>query len=128
MALIALIDDDPDILETMDLILSSGGYEVLSASSMEEGYDLIKARTPDLIILDVMMEEPADGFFLAQRIKKEGLSAPIIMYSAVGRTTGMSFSKGGLVAVDLFLEKPVSPEELLKSVENLLNRGSNEKL
>ena len=60
MALIAVIDDDPDIVETTTMVLKSKGYDVVSASNPDDGYDVIKNESPDLIILDVIMVEPDD--------------------------------------------------------------------
>lgn len=120
MALIAIIDDDPDILDASSLVLQSKGYEVVTASDPIEGYQIILQYSPDLIILDVMMMEPDDGFVMAQKLRREGNHTPILMYTSVSRTIGMDFSAGDLVPVDDFVEKPITPEELLKKVEKLL--------
>ncbi len=64
MAKIAIIDDDPDILDASSLVLQSKGYEVITATNPDDGYKIIKEQNPDLIILDVMMNEPDDGFSL----------------------------------------------------------------
>lgn len=120
MALIAIIDDDPDILDASSLVLKSKGHEVVTAGSPEEGHAVISRFNPDLIILDVMMNEPDDGFVLAQRLRKEGNHTPILMYTSVSKTIGMDFSSGELVPVDDFVEKPITPDELIKKVEKLL--------
>lgn len=120
MALIAVIDDDPDILEASSLILKARGFDVLTANNPDDGFALIKDSRPDLIILDVIMNEPDDGFFLAQKIRREKIATPIIMYTSIAKATGMEFSSGGLVPVDDFVEKPVSPDELVQKVEKFL--------
>jgi DNA-binding response OmpR family regulator len=91
MAKIVIIDDDPDILDASSLVLTSQGFEVLTAANPDDGYKMVKEQSPDLIILDVMMNEPDDGFFLAQRFRKEKINIPIIMYTSVSKTTGMNW-------------------------------------
>lgn len=120
MSLIAVIDDDPDILETTELILTANGYTVIIANNPDKGYDLVMEKSPDLIILDVMMDEPDDGFFLAQKFRRENLTTPILMYTSISKAVGMEFGAGDMVPVNEFVEKPISPEELLIKVKNLL--------
>ena len=120
MALIAIIDDDPDIVEASSLVLRSNGFEVVTANNPSDGYKIIKEKNPNLLILDVMMEEPDDGFFLAQKLKKENIDIPILMYTSVSKTLGFEYGAGEMVPVDEFVEKPISPEELIEKVSNLL--------
>lgn len=122
MPLIAVIDDDPDIREASLLVLNSKGYEVILAGNPKEGYDVVKDNNPDLIILDVMMDEPDDGFFLAQKFRREGIKTPIIMYTSISKTVGMDFGASEMVPVDDFVEKPISPETLINKVEKLLKK------
>jgi DNA-binding response OmpR family regulator len=118
---IAIIDDDADILDASSLILTSNGYEVITAENPDNGYKIVKENSPDLIILDVMLNEPDDGFFLAQRFRKENITTPIIMYTSVSKATGLDFGVSELIPVDDFVEKPISPEELLSKVKKLLH-------
>ena len=120
MAKIAIIDDDPDILDASSLVLTSKGYEVVTATNPDDGYKIVKENSPDLIILDVMMNEPDDGFFLAQKFRKEKIFSPIIMYTSVSKSLGMDFGVNELVPVDEFVEKPISPEQLIAKVAKLL--------
>lgn len=124
MALIAVIDDDPDILEASSLVLKTKGHEVITADNPKDGYTIVKEKTPDLIILDVMMDEPDDGFFLAQKFRRENITTPIIMYTSVSKTVGMDFGKSEIVPVDDFVEKPITPELLIKKVESLLKKNN----
>ena len=121
MALIAIIDDDPDILDASSLVLKSKGYDVVTASNPKQAYTIVMEKKPDLIILDVMMDEPDDGFFLAQKFRRENINTPILMYSSVSKTVGMDYAPGELVPVDDFVEKPISPEELIQKVGKLLS-------
>jgi DNA-binding response OmpR family regulator len=120
MAKIIIIDDDPDILEISSIVLTSKGYEVITAKDPDDGYNLIMEQNPDLIILDVMMNEPDDGFFLAQKLRREKIKTPVIMYTSVSKALGYDFGKSDMVPVDEYIEKPISPDELLEKVERLL--------
>ena len=120
MALIAIIDDDPDILDASSLVLKSKGYDIITASNPDDGYKIVTEKKPNLIILDVMMDEPDDGFYLAQKFRKEGIKTPILMYTSVSKAIGLDFGKSEMVPVDDFVEKPISPEELIEKVVNLL--------
>jgi DNA-binding response OmpR family regulator len=122
MALIAVIDDDPDIREASTLVLNAKGYEVIVASNPKDGYDIVKKNSPNLIILDVMMDEPDDGFFLAQKFRRDGIKTPILMYTSVSKTVGMDFGKSDMVPVDDFVEKPITPDLLIQKVEALLKK------
>jgi DNA-binding response OmpR family regulator len=126
MPKIAIIDDDPDILDASTLVLTSKGYEVITASNPDDGYKIVKDQNPDLIILDVMMNEPDDGFFLAQKFRREKIAIPIIMYTSVSKTLGLEFAAGEMIPVDDFVEKPISPETLIDKVEKLLQLNMKE--
>lgn len=122
MALIAVIDDDADIREASEIVLTSKGYQVILASNPKDGYEIIKTQKPDLIILDVMMDEPDDGFFLAQKLRREKITTPILMYTSISKTVGMDFGASEMVPVDDFVEKPITPDALIQKVEKLLNK------
>lgn len=121
MAKIVIIDDDPDILDVSKIVLTSKGHKVFTALNPEDGYNLIVDQNPDLIILDVMMNEPDDGFFLAQKLRREKIYTPVIMYTSVSKTLGLDFGKSEMVPVDEYIEKPISPDELLAKVDKLLH-------
>jgi DNA-binding response OmpR family regulator len=120
MATIAIIDDDPDILDASSLVLRAKGYEVITADNPDDGFQIVMERKPDLIILDVMMDEPDDGFFLAQKLRREKFTGPIIMYTSVSKSIGMEFGASEIVPVDDFIEKPIAPDVLVDKVEKHL--------
>lgn len=120
MATIAIIDDDPDILDASSLVLTAKGYEVITADNPVDGFKIVMEKKPDLIILDVMMDEPDDGFFLAQKLRKEKFNGPIIMYTSVSKSIGMEFGASEIVPVDDFIEKPIAPDVLVDKVEKHL--------
>ena len=123
MAKIAIIDDDPDIIDASSLVLTSKGYEVITANNPDDGYKIVKEHSPDLIILDVMMNEPDDGFFLAQKFRKNNITTPIIMYTSVSKTTGIDYGVNEMVPVNEYVEKPISPAQLIEKVEKLLHQN-----
>jgi DNA-binding response OmpR family regulator len=120
MALIAIIDDDPDIIDASSLVLNSKGHKIVTADNPDDGYKIVKEQEPDLIILDVMLNEPDDGFFLAQKFRREKLETPIIMYTSVSKSVGLEFDASEMVPVNEFVEKPISPDLLIEKVEKLL--------
>jgi DNA-binding response OmpR family regulator len=122
MAKIAIIDDDPDILDASSLVLNSKGFDVITATNPDDGYKIVSEQKPDLIILDVMMNEPDDGFYLAQKFRKNNITTPIIMYTSISKAIGIDYGVNEMVPVDEFVEKPISPEQLIEKVEKLLHQ------
>ena len=77
--------------------------------------------SPDMIVLDVMMEEPDDGFAMAQDLRRDGCDVPIMLLTSVGKVTGMRYGKdSAVVPVDAFFEKPIDPATLVQKVAELL--------
>lgn len=120
MARILIVDDDPDIVESTRLFLEAEGHEVSAAFNRRDGMKAIE-RKPDLIILDVMMEEADDGLVMAQELRRSGCRIPILMLTAISRVTRMNYGRDeDMLPVDGFLEKPASPETLISMVRQLL--------
>ncbi len=126
MPTIALIDDDPDIVEANRLLLEANGYYVVSAGTVDEAIDLVKDQHPDLVILDVMMQEADDGFYLANRFRRSGYDFPIVMLTCLSRSIGMHLGESALVPIDEFLEKPVPPAQLLDVIHEQLHHTGND--
>lgn len=123
MARILILDDDPDITFAVSLFLTRQGHEVKTAATRGEGMRALADFQPELLVLDVMIEQPDDGIAMAQELRRNGNRLPIIMLSSVGRVTGMQFDRDDeMVPVDAFFAKPARPEELLAKVEELLAR------
>ena len=118
---IVLVDDDPDIQESVKMVLESAGYLFRGAMNTGSGMAMIRDEKPDLIILDVMMEQPDDGFFMAQDLRAKGVKTPIIMLTSISSVTGMKYARDNeMVQVDEFIEKPIAPSQLLGKIQNLL--------
>ena len=123
MARILVVDDDPDITFAISLFLKKDRHDVQVAASRVEGMKALEAFKPELMILDVMMEQPDDGIAMAQDLRRAGVRLPIIMLTSVGKVTGMSYDRDNeLVPVDAFFEKPIRPDDLLKKVVELLGQ------
>ena len=121
MAKILIVDDDPDITFTTSLFLKKAQHEVQTASSRAEGMQAIEDGNPDLIILDVMMEQADDGIAMAQELRRQGCETPILMLTSVGRVTGFTYDEDQeLVPVNAFFEKPIQPDLLIGKVNELL--------
>lgn len=121
MKKILVVDDDPDVIDASTLVLEKEGYLVVSANSRMAGMVAVMSEKPDLILLDVMMDEPDDGFHLAQDLRADGVETPIVMMSSIGRVSGFAFGVDNeLLPVNAFIEKPAPPEKLLQQVNQLL--------
>jgi two-component system, OmpR family, response regulator len=123
MPTIALIDDDPDIVEANRLFLEAHGYTVVTAGCVDEAIELVSRVQPDLFVLDVMMQEADDGFYLASRFRRSGINAPIIMLTSLTRAIGFNFGESASVPIQEFLEKPTAPSVLLEKIERHLARA-----
>jgi len=123
---ILLIDDDVDFVEATKTILETKSYQVSVAYNGDEGLKKAREEKPDLILLDVIMPVK-DGFSVAEHLKKDTQLSkiPIIMLTAFAQKvseTSLSVSQALTLEAEDYLDKPVSPEELLKRVEKLLKR------
>ena len=125
---ILVVDDDPDILEAISLILESQGYNVVTARDGVEGLANLKAENPDLLILDLLMPK-MDGFAVCKELqdprwaKYKGI--PILILTSVREEASRrryELETGRELSVDEYLEKPISPEVLIASVTKLLER------
>jgi CheY-like chemotaxis protein len=122
---ILVVDDDSDVLDQVTAILSSAGYEVVSAEDQASAEEALLRTRPDLAIVDLMMEEKDSGFVLSYQIKKLYPGTPVILLTAVTGATGLSFASQSEEAqswtkVDRILDKPVRSEQLKAEVHRLL--------
>jgi DNA-binding response OmpR family regulator len=121
MKKILVVDDDPDVVDACRMFLERSGFQVSAAYCRREGLECIERDPPDLIVLDVMMERPDDGFAMARELRAGGFDRPICMLTSVSMATGSAFGADAeMVPVDAFLDKPVSPAELVTEIRRLL--------
>ena len=112
---ILIVDDDPDLLDQLELELKKDQYDVVQAGSQVEAEDTLLKLKPDLAVIDLMMEEMDSGFVLCREIKKMYPGTPVIILTAVTATTGMSFSarspeERAWINADLMIDKPARHE------------------
>ena len=130
---ILVVDDDPDIVETLKIVLEANSYQVFSAGSGAECLDKIKEVDPDLMVLDVMMDTITDGFQVTYQIRNPDPKSeyvkyariPILMVTGIGEKMKMEFfpkTDGDYLPVDDFVEKPIQSQVLLEKVKKLLKR------
>ena len=123
MAKILIVDDDPDIVEASTLFLEKAGHQVEAAYNREGRHGAPAPSRPDLLILDVMMEQPDDGFAMAQDLRRQGTSSPSSCSPPWHRPPGLAFGKDAeMVPVDDFQAKPVEPANLVEKVASSLKR------
>ena len=124
---ILLIDDDPDLVSAVRMILESKNYEVTAAYGGNEGLEKARAVKPDLIVLDVMMPDK-DGFVVCRELKADSALSriPVILLTAVVShisTTRFTQQMGMETEADDYIDKPVEPNVLVKRIETLLSKG-----
>ena len=123
-AKVLLIDDDTDFIEATKTVLETAPYEVIVAFEGDEGLKKAREETPDLILLDIIMPVK-DGFTAAEQLKKDPqLSGiPVLMltsFSTRGPGTSIPRGRGFGLETEDYIEKPVSPEDLLAKVKQYI--------
>jgi len=125
---ILVVDDDPDILEAISMILESQGYKVVTARDGVEGLANLKAEKPDLMILDLLMPK-MDGFAVCKELQDPRWAKykdiPILILTSVREEASRrryELETGLELDVDDYVEKPVSPDTLLERVGRLIKR------
>jgi len=146
---ILIIDDDPDIVESLRIVLESGNYTVAAAESGFEGVKKAVAEKPDLILLDVMLEKIDTGFEVSRELRRleSTKHTPIIMITAIKELPDFNYKMAGSLSagknssgyfnetlpqnetmgldslpVDFFYEKPIKPDLLLEKIASLLKK------
>jgi DNA-binding response OmpR family regulator len=121
---VLIVDDDPDLVETVAMMLESKGFEVGKAYDGIEGEEAIKKRRPDVLVLDVMMPRK-NGYQLCKELKSNKWTSdiPIILLTAVGEavpTTSYSHAEGMATEAEDFIPKPVDAATLVQAVQRLV--------
>lgn len=117
---IVCVEDEPEMVDLIRLILSRKGFEVHGAGTGTEGLELIRNKEPDLVLLDLMMPD-MDGWEVYQQMKADEKTRdiPVIVVTAkaqsIDKVLGIHIAK-----VDDYIAKPFSPQDLLASVEKVL--------
>jgi len=117
---VLLVDDDADFIAINRIAIEAAGCEVISASNGRTGGDLARSQRPDVIVLDVMMDTPTEGFELARDLRADPdlRTTPLIMLTGVNQEDiPWRFDKDEeWLPVDVFLDKPVDTERLVAEI------------
>ena len=119
---ILCIDDDSNICDLLNMYLTKEGFEVDTAGDGVQGLELFRARTPDLILLDIMMPN-MDGWQVCREVRKNS-NVPIIMVTAKGETIDKVL--GLELGADDFIVKPFDMNELVARIKAVLRRSSKQ--
>ncbi len=119
---ILVVDDDPDFLDYVSIVLTSAGYQVTTAPTAQAGLEMMKEDPPDLVIADVMMSYALDGWTISRKMQSDPRlrDIPVIMVSAViGEGEDGFLPELSCYRMDVFLRKPVEPSVLLQHIAQL---------
>lgn len=123
---VLVVDDDPDIVDVVTMILESRGYKIIAARDGVECLDRLGTEKPDLMILDLLMPK-MDGFTVYKKLSEpewsEYQDMPILILSSIREEASRrryELETGRQLSADDYLEKPISPDVLLDCVEKLL--------
>jgi DNA-binding response OmpR family regulator len=120
---IVYVEDELEMIDLVKLILSRKGYDVIGAAGGREGLDTIREVVPDLVLLDLMMPD-IEGWDVYQQIRADETTKhiPVIVVTAkaqnIDKVLGLHIAK-----VNDYISKPFSPQDLVASVERVLNEG-----
>ena len=125
---ILIVDDDRDFAEAVACFLEANHFTVFKAHDGKEGVKLAKLQRPDLILMDIMMNERTEGFFTIQEMRRDAdlKGVPIFVISSFC-THLPDFElpeSGGWMAHDMFFSKPVDLEQLLEKVRQRLGKAA----
>ncbi|GAB4223479.1 MAG: hypothetical protein Kow0062_23700 [Acidobacteriota bacterium] len=112
---ILYVDDDPDFLDAMRLLLEGNGYRMIAARTAEEGLRAAREQHPDLILVDLMMEEIDSGASLVRRMRAVGVDAPVYLLSSIGDQVSATLDARELGIAGVF-QKPVDEKTLLETL------------
>lgn len=125
MAHVLLVDDDIQLLEANTIVISANKHQVTHAHSAAEATELLTRLKPDIVVLDVMMEDFDSGFELAKHVSAAYPDLPMIMLTGVYEYMDDAWKQAfdedkSWLPVHRFMEKPVSPTVLLYEIETML--------
>ena len=123
---IVVIDDDPDIVQAIEIVLEAQSYEVITAANGDEGLQRIKKDKPDVVVLDLLMPKK-DGFAVVRELREDRRYAklPILILTSVREDASRrryELETGTELDVDDYVEKPIAPVELISRVANLVRK------
>ena len=117
---VVVVEDDPSIAALVELYLRDAGYRVSISDTGERALDLIRARPPKMVVLDVGLAGAIDGFDVCKQVRAHS-ATPVLMLTA--RDAEVDRIRGFEVGADDYLVKPFSPRELVVRVQAILRRS-----
>ena len=131
MAKILVIDDDPDFLLAVQMVLDAHDFEMEEATTPKEGVSKVLSVEPDLVILDVMMPTGYEGFQVVRDIREKHnlMDLPILMLTSIHSTKKVPYRFApdeDYLPVDVFLDKPIEPEQLVDTIQEMLGERREE--
>ena len=124
MSTILIIDDDPDFVNATRIVLEKEGYKVERAAGGKEGFQVARKSSPDLVILDVMMDSVLDGASVSRKMNEDDATRdiPIVMVTSIANTDYADlFPTDEYIHIDAFLSKPIDPEKLINKIRRILS-------
>lgn len=118
MSKILIVDDEPNILLSLEFIFKKEGYKVFIARNGEEALGIIEESEPELVILDIMMPK-VDGYEVCKHLKKKHQDTKVIFLTA--KSKQQDVQRGLEAGADLYLTKPFSTKDLVSKVKTLMN-------
>ncbi|KPQ15476.1 MAG: two component signal transduction system family response regulator [Algoriphagus marincola HL-49] len=118
MSKILIVDDEPNILLSLEYLLKKDGHRVFIARDGEEAIGIVDKDSPSLVILDIMMPK-VDGYEVCKYIKNQDPSVKVIFLSA--KSKKQDIQKGLAIGADLYLTKPFVNKDLVAKVKAILN-------
>jgi len=125
---ILIIDDDEDFRRSTRALLEGEGYEVAEAATGQQGLEAVRRRQPDLIILDIMMEDVVAGYAVNQALKfadeyREFKDVPVLMVSSIQEDPASRFpmaAETAMITPDSYMTKPLDVEKFLQRVKQMV--------
>ncbi len=125
MRRVLIVDDDPNICKLLDFSLQQAGFSVLVAQDGDEGLALAREHEPDVAVLDIMMPS-MHGYELCRRLRTDPRTKGVKILFLTARSQPIDEQEAIKAGADLFLSKPVVPDELVDHVQKLLHEADRE--
>ena len=135
-ARVLVADDDRDLVDILRMVLEEHGYTVLVAYGPADALAVVEAERPDLLVLDVMMPEGAEGFHVVWTLRQHPDAyhqrLPIILLTAIHQRTHLRFhpdsgdgtyAAGEFLPIEEFVDKPVDPDGFVRTVARVLEQA-----
>lgn len=119
---ILVVDDEPNIVMTLEYFLRRKGFEVFIARNGQEALTAIAEQHPDLVLLDIMMPD-VDGYEICEEVRRQPEYAGMRIVFVSARSRQEDIERGYAVGADLYVQKPFSNRDLLQNIQTLLSRS-----